>query len=280
MQWSISSRRNIDAAARPSSAGWPWHPRRRWMGLVALLIGVGAGAQTSGAPITPLPTIAIYSQLAREVSVTQFQESTGSRLDNNKRQRIPVPDGAFDKAVVVLAGQALRRAMPMVNPWLVAPTDEDLFDSLQTTSDGAQVNIPEDMMAALRERGAAQLILFTRYRAQASLRALFSREGTGQLEGLGYFVDMHTPTKNVDTNQVGMGYLAPYVHYRGTLIDVATRRVLRTRTTTEGFILSAADSKGSAHPWDVMTASEKMNTLRDMLTKEIGLTVPALLAKP
>ncbi len=280
MEGTLFSHTGRNALAGRSAEGPHWQRRRHWMGLVAVLIGSAAGAQTSGPPAAPLPTIAIYSQLAREVSVTQFQESTGSRLDNNKRQRIPVPDGAFDKAVVVLAGQALRLAMPMVNPWLVAPTDQDLFDSLQTTSDGAQVNIPDDMMAALRERGAAQLIVFTPYRAQASLRAKFSREGTGQLEGLGFFVDMHTPTRNVDTNQVGKGYLAPYVHYRGTLIDVATRRVLRTRTTTEGFILSAADSKGSAHPWDVMTASEKMNTLRDMLKTEIGLTVPALLAKP
>lgn len=280
MEWSRFAHTGRNALAMRSAAGSPWQRRRHWMGLVALFIGSAAGAQTSGAPAAPLATIAIYSQLGREVSVTQFQESTGGRLDNNKRQRIPVPDGALDKAVVVLAGQALRRTMPMVNPWLVAPTDEDLFDSLQTTSDGAQVNIPDDMMAALRERGASQLMLFTRFRAEASLRALFSREGTGQLEGLGFFVDTHTPTKNVETKRVGMGYLAPYVHYRGTLIDVATRRVLRTHTTTEGFILSAADSKGSGHPWDVMSGSEKMNTLREMLTTQIGLTVPTLLAKP
>ena len=252
-------------------------PTRRSFGALGLLLALGAQAQTPLAP--PLPAIAVYSQVAREVSVVQFQEAIGTRINNNVRQRIPVPDGALDKVVVVLAGQALRQAMPMVNPWLVAPTDEDLFDSLQNATEGSKVAIADDMMAALKERGSTQLLLFTRFRADATLRAAYSREGTGQLEGLGFFVDNSTRTKNVDTNLVGVGFLAPYVHFRSTLVDVATQRVLRTRTTTEGYILSAADAKGSAHPWDVMTPSQKMNTLRDMLKTEIDRVVPELMAK-
>ena len=249
-------------------------PTRRGFGALGLLLTLGAQAQTP-----PLPVIAVYSQVAREVSVVQFQESIGSRINNNVRQRIPVPDGGLDKVVVVLAGQALRQAMPMVNPWLVAPTDEDLFDTLQNATEGSKVAIVDDMMAALKERGSTQLLLFTRFRAEATLRAADSRLGSGQLEGLGFFVDTSTRIKRGDTNEVGVGFLAPYAHFRSTLIDVSTQRVLRTQTTTEGFVLSSARAQGSTHPWDVMTSSEKMNTLRDMLKTEIGRAVPELMAK-
>lgn len=249
-------------------------PTWRSFGALGMLLALGAQAQPP-----PLPAIAVYSQLAREVSVVQFQESIGTRINNNVRQRIPVPDGALDKVVVVLAGQALRQAMPTVNPWLVAPTDEDLFDALQNASEGSKVAIADDMMAALKERGSTQLLLFTRFRAEATLRTTDSREGTGQLEGLGFYVDTSTRMKRGDTNEVGIGFLAPYAHFRSTLVDVATQRVLRTQTTTEGYVLSSARAQGSTHAWDVMTPSQKMSTLRDMLTTEIRRVVPELMAK-
>lgn len=249
-------------------------PARRCIGALGLLLTLGAQAQTP-----PLPVIAVYSQMAREVSVVQFQETIGTRINNNVRQRIPVPDGGLDKVVVVLAGQALRKAMPMVNPWLVAPTDDDLFDTLQNASEGSKVTIADDMLAALKEQGSTQLLLFTRFRAEAALRTANSREGTGQLEGLGFYVDTSTRMKRGDTNEVGVGFLAPYAHFRSTLVDVATQRVLRTQTTTEGYVLSSARAQGSSHAWDVMTPSQKMNTLRDMLTTEIGRVVPELMAR-
>lgn len=245
--------------------------------------GVAAQTATATAPATGagVPSFAIYSQLAREVSVTHFQESTGTRISNNLRQRITVPDGALDTAAVVIAGQAVRKALPTARTWLVAPTDEDLFDSLQATEPGRRVAFPDDMAKALREQGSTQLLLFTRYRADASLRALYTREGTGQIDGLGFYVDHQTPMKRSDTNETGRGFLAPYAQFRSSLVDVASQRVLRTRTSSVSDVYSAARAQGdSTHPWDVMTSAQKMTVLRDMLKAEVERVVPELLAQP
>ena len=248
--------------------------------LLSSLCGAAAVAQTAPPLAAAMPSVAVYSQTARELSVMQFQTATGTRLNNNTRHRLPVPDSALDKAVVILAGEALKKALPFGRQWLVAPTDTDLFESLLTVGEGEPVKFADDMLAALKEQGSTQLLLFTRVRDDASLRALNGRLGTGQLEGLGFYVDTHTPVRDVDLGQLGQGFLAPYAYFRSTLVDVASQRVLRTQVSRLGYVISAARSQGSAHPWDVMSSSQKMTTLRDMMRDEIGRVVPLLVAKP
>ena len=94
---------------------------------------------------------AVVSEVARQVSVVSFQESTGSRLNANLRERIDVPDGALDKVFLISAQKALKLATPAADIWLLAPADSDFFGLLQTTR-GASVTIPDDLLAALRER--------------------------------------------------------------------------------------------------------------------------------
>jgi hypothetical protein len=248
---------------------------------ILLLAACGSAAAQTTPPPKP-PSFAIYSQVAREISVTSYQASTGSRLDGNTRQRIPIPEGTLDVVAVVSAGQAVRKVIPVAGIWMVAPTDEDLFDSLQSAGEGTRVEFPSDMTAAMREQGSTHLLLLTRYRATATLQQRDGREGAGQLDGLGYYVDYVTPIVRAETNETGRGFLAPYAHFRATLVDVATQRVLRTRTTTFGWVISGARAfeKGSGNPWDAMTAVEKITTLRDIFRKEVERMVPELVKAP
>ena len=219
---------------------------------------------------------AVISEVARQVSVVSAQPSIGSRLDSNQRQRIDVPDGALDKVFLLTTQAALKRLGPPSTVWLLAPADSDFFPP-SNFSDGATVKMPEDLAAALKERQSTHLLLYTRHRAEPDLRFDNSTDGTGTFEGLGYYVDQLTRVRDTNTNLVAIGYLASFAHFRVTLIDVASSRVVRTMTTRANFITPVASAQGqSAHPWNTLTPAQKMAQLRDLVIKEVDRMLPEL----
>lgn len=249
----------------------------RWAVQLAAAFAVG-GAAAQSVPLPP--SYAVISEVAREVSIVQFQTSVGSRLNNNPRQRVGVPEGTFDKAALLAAQQALKLARPGSGAWLIAPSDSDFFDALRMPPAGGVVQMPADLAAALKENRSTHLLVFTRFRADAQIRFVELTDSPGQLDGLGLYVDRAARVKNLDNRLVSPGFLAPYVHVRATLIDTATGKVLSTKTSQASRIFTAADSKdGSTHPWDSLSSAEKMLTLRDMLRDEVTRLVPLLLAE-
>lgn len=228
---------------------------------------------------TPLPrSYAVVSEVARQVSVVSFQEGSGSRFNNNIRQRIDVPDGALDKVFLLGAQKALRQETAAGDIWLLAPSDSDFFGFVQVAQ-GDAIKIPDDLLAALRERRSSHLLVFTRHRADADLRFLSSSDGTGSLDGLGYYVDHQTRVRDVSSGEIVKGYLASFAHFRATLVEVATQRVVATSASTANLITSVAGSKsGSTHPWNSLTSAQKMTQLRELIEREVERMVPELTA--
>jgi hypothetical protein len=251
---------------------------------VVLLSSLGAAlasAQTSTAPPPASRAYAVISEVARDVSVVSFQESTGSRMNQNKRERLPVPDGALDKVALITAQQALKKAAPAASVWLIAPPDSDFFPDLYSATVGETVKVPADLAAAFKENRTTHLLLFTRDKAEAQFRFVHMIDSSGPLDGLGFYVDRRTQVKNLQTSEAGVGYLAPYVHIRATLIEAATSKVVGTKSTQASQLFSAGEAKdGSGNPWEALTAAQKMNTLRDMLRDEVTRLTPLVLAMP
>lgn len=125
-------------------------------------------------------------------------------------------------------------------------------------------------------------MVFTRHCDDADLRFLNVTDSTGQLEGLGYYVDHHSRVRLIEAMQVGVGYLASFTHFRATLIDVATSLVVGTAATRANIVTSAVGAQtASTHPWDALTPAQKMGQLRDLVIREVERMVPQVVgAKP
>lgn len=243
---------------------WPW---------------MHAHSQTATTP--PAPSYAVISELAREVSVVGAQNSVGSRLDSAQRQRLAVPDGALDKVALIAAQSALKKASPQATVWLIAPADTDFFPPRQSFAVGQTVALPADLSAALKENRSTHLLLLTRFCGEAEFRFDNLTESRDMLEGVGLFVERVSRVTNRSTGITGTGFLAPFVYLRVTLIDAATSQVINTRTTKASRIFSAGEAKdGSGNPWEALTNAEKMNTLRDILLREVDRLVPQVLVAP
>ncbi len=242
--------------------------------LLALLAAACAGP--AAAQDARPRSYAVLSEIGRDVQVTFFQESTGTRLNNNIVQRLPVTEGALDKVALVSAKTALGKADAGAPVWLIAPLDTDLFEWQMPFVEGAKLRMPDDLAAEMGKRGTTHLLLFTRLRDAANLRAKSARLGTGPLEGIGFYVDKQTEMKNVDTLVNSVGFIAPYMYVRATLIDARTGTVLKMRRITEGQVIAAARPDQSGDPWNMMTPTEKVRHLGTMIDQQVGEAVAAL----
>ncbi|MFY9512459.1 MAG: hypothetical protein WAQ05_15935 [Rubrivivax sp.] len=244
--------------------------------VAGLLLATACGL-AAAQPATPR-SYAVLSEFAREINVVTFQESTGTRLNNNLRTSMPMPNGALDKVALVATRTAVQKAEPGAGLWLIAPLDTDLFPPTQVFSEGTVLKLPEDVAGEMKKRGHTHLLLLTRLRAEAELKALRSSEGTGPLEGLGFFVDRVTAGRNADTGQFSTGFLAPYMHARVILVDAASGRVVGIQRIKHSVVYSTARAEiKSTDAWDVMKPDEKVRYLANMIEREIGTAVPALL---
>ncbi len=247
---------------------------KSWRCFAAVLLSALSSA--SWAQAAPR-SYAVVSEVARQVSVVSYQPSVGKMGNNNRVQKIDVPDGALDKVFLLAAQKPLKAAPGVADVWLLAPAESDFF-GLTMISDGGRLAIPADLKAALQERKSTHLLLFSRYRADADIRFDNMTESTGPLEGLGYYIDMEMPVRQVNKKEQVYGYLAAYTHFRATLIDVASERVVKSLVTRATRINTAAGNDAKEqHPWQALSAGEKMAQLRDLTQREVARMVPELL---
>jgi hypothetical protein len=225
---------------------------------------------------------AVVSEIARDVQAIIFvEQGTGTRLQRYQRESLGVPAGTMDKLALLATQSNLKTAAPSANVWLLAPADTDFFEGGLETVAGRTVKLPNDLADAFKQNKTTHLLLFTRHKAQAEFRFDNSTEGDTTLEGIGFFVERATRVINRETSTSGIGFLAPFVYFRATLIEVATGKVLKTETARASRVYGAGDAKGGvAVPWQALTPEEKMSTLREMLEGEVKRVVPLLVATP
>lgn len=248
--------------------------------LTALLCSALAAAGFSAPAAAQSPrSYAVVSQLAREVGVVVANPAIGSRLGNNQVSRIPIAQGLLDKFVLNTTRAVLAQEAPGSRVFLVAPLDVDLFDGLQSVKEGSRVDVPADAMEAFKSQGSTHVIIFSRHRSEASIRFDDGRAGTGSLEGMGFYVDRSIRARDEARQQTGDGVIAPYMHARVTLVELASGRVVRTTEIRDAYaIANTRADAASTDVWDALPPAEKVRRLLEMLEKHIAPTVKGLLA--
>lgn len=251
--------------------------RRRTLQGLALL-SLGAALAAPAAAQSP-KSYAVVSQLARDISVVTANPALGSRLGNNSVTRNPIPQGLLDKFVLNTTRAVLAQEAPGSRVFLVAPLDVDLFDDLQSVKEGSRVSVPSDAAEAFKSQGSTHLIVFSKHRSEASIRFEDGRAGIGSLEGLGFYVDRSIRARDVDARQSGDGIIAPFIHARATLVELATSRVLRTVEIREAYaIANTRADAASTDVWDALSPTDKVRRMLELLDKHVAPSVKALLA--
>jgi hypothetical protein len=231
-----------------------------------------AAAHTGAAAATP-HHYGVISALGNKISLVEHRSTTGTSIERNDTQSIPVPGGVFDRAAMLLAKNALRSDDAANQVELYEISDPALFENQRALLDGGHAVLPADMLEALRQDGATHLVLITKQRAEAKLRAGPDTLGSGYLEGLGFYIDHSVLMQRVTTGESDRGFLAPYLYARVLLIDLSSLAVVREVRITANFPYGAASNPNAGNTWLALTPAEKVQALNELLEEQIPKAV-------
>ncbi|MCW5635864.1 MAG: hypothetical protein KIT17_21180 [Rubrivivax sp.] len=218
------------------------------------------------------------SLLADEFTVVGQEGTTGTKLDQNRRETVRIADGALERLVIGAAMRAVAGvdAAAKVMPMLV--NEPRYYRDQSDWVDGDKAALPAELAEALRGAGMTHLVLVRKLRAPARMNTGRVSLGTGRLEGVGFYVDRSMPLRLEGTSEVTVGYLAPYVYARAALIDLVEGRVLGQRDVTYGEVVTASlTGARGADPWHWLDARGKLQAIASIVERDLALAIESLL---
>lgn len=222
------------------------------------------------------PRYGALSLIGREVAVVRHRKQVGSNIDRNEKSSYQLEQDLFDDEALRVIQASLEKA-DAGKPLLYRSQDPALFDRPWSLFDDDKVVLPDDLVAAMKADGAQRLLLLTRHRQDADLHARNTSEGSGKLEGIGFYIDRTKKMHRSDTGESGRGFLAPYVYLRLSLVNLADRRLIGDQVIDGSRTISTAHNEDSFDPWDVLTPEQKVATLLAILDQHLGNAVPRVL---
>jgi hypothetical protein len=216
--------------------------------------------------------IAVLSLMGDSLTLVAHHPVTGSRVDQNDKETVAVPPATFDAAALMGVRDALSPQGGAESARLV-PAAGLKIDAEHLIDAGRFTPTPE-LSAALTQSGADRLVLLTRRRAPSQLRLARESAGSGELEGIGFYVDGALRTRRSD-GEKGVGFLAAYAYYDVYLIDLASLQVLGHHAVEASATRSAARAE-DGQPWDAATAEQKVRILRTMIRRQTAKAFAAV----
>jgi hypothetical protein len=212
-------------------------------------------------------TIGVVSLVADHLTVTGFEATTGTRINSNPTERIELKTDDLERtmlraAIAAISETKAGKAVPLLID------DAAIYSGQSNIVSGDTATIPKRLRDALESQKVTHLLLITKLKAEARMNTGITQLGTGQVEGLGFFVDRVTPLVIVDTNERSLGYIAPHVYVRASLIDLKDNRVLRSKAIQSSTVVSARVKDRGADPWDFLDSAGKMKAIADLIARD------------
>ena len=237
------------------------HLRLARRGLLLAGLALLAGPPLAVAADPPR-TVAVLSLIGDEMSLVTRRSTTGSNLDRNDRQALPLKDPSLDVAASLGAERAIREAMPGVERLRVSVTDKRLY-ALQDAvlEPGPQADpMRQALQAMLQGAKATHLMLITKRRDNARFALYDTHIGDGKIAGIGIFIDNIVGLEDRDTRIHGNGYIASYAYLKATLVEVATMRTLGSGIGNESAMTTAINTSATV-AWDALSPAAKVEKL-------------------
>jgi hypothetical protein len=239
--------------------------------LSALLacLGLAAGAAEAR-------QFAVLSLMGDKLLVVQYYPNEGFRSDNSLEASVQLDDNSLDKTALQAADATLQKIEPGAKPVLLVAKDTALYEAqaaLARSGKDSRELLPS-LGPMLRGSGATHLILVTKLKHEARVQQFKDTLlGSGQLEGLGFYVDTGRPLPNAPQGAPTPAVLGPFAYFRLELIDIATGRILREEKVVASRTFTNPET-GNA--WTALSNREKILVLQDIIRRETTNAIPNL----
>lgn len=215
---------------------------------------------------------AVISLIGDKMQLAYARGVEGQPVDRIERRYIPLDDSAIDRAALLAANEQIKKLKPGSDPVLLQAFERSFFDTSGGT--GAVV---EWIRPLVKDKKVTHAVLITKasYDGIPDLQKPFI--GHRSLEGVGFFVGRTAPPTGADPMSAGPGFLSPFAYFQVALIDLRTGKVMKEERGLASDSISAATTD-TGNPWDALSGSEKVRKLIDLVSREIALVMPKVLA--
>jgi len=217
---------------------------------------------------------AVLSLVGDEITMVVGRPSTGSSMDRNERQSMPIQNASIDDAAASSAGETIKGLEPGSTAFVLAWREPGLFE-LQESAFKAQSPYLDALKGVLKKTQSTHLLLITKHRADVQMRFVEGATGHGKLRGVGFYLDALTPIRLGGSGETGTGFLAPYAYVTLSLLD-ADGTLIRHHSVVLSNILPTAGTS-AINAWGVLTAQQKIKALQDTLGEAVAEAVPRVL---
>jgi hypothetical protein len=237
----------------------------------------GAGLASAAAHANAAEYL-IASLIGDRITVTSAGSQTGTRIDSNNYRVVPLPQLPFDDAIEA----SVVRAVTVKDP---AAT----FKGLQFRSGLPNTEMdrePADEVARKLTKALAPqidpakkqwIVALIPLRVDLRMPLPNSYAGQGKSGGVGYYIDRSTRVDTLDASEIDRGFLGAFSNFVLALIDPATGNIVARKSVQNGAIKPVVGS-GQAHPWDVISAEQKVEMINQLLVRELNGALPEVLA--
>lgn len=249
--------------------------RRRTLVLAAAAAPWAARGADARSPVT---AIGLFALMGDELEVMISSSAADTRLNRGERRVLNIKNSGFDQAALRATRQVLSSARPGAAVHMYqASAPLTVAEQRKLADDAAEGGLPRWIVQLIEQNKLSHVLLITRQRGEAMLRTGDGQSlGQGMVEGMGFYLDNDLEIRARESGVVTRGFLGPYSYFRLTLLDTRTAEAL-SHDIRDGRVLGARNVDQSINPWDMLDAYEKTDMLREMIERNVGRVLPALL---
>jgi hypothetical protein len=188
------------------------------------------------------------------------------------------PAGGLDNAVLQALNDAVKAGGDKREIKLYTSSTRSLFGDPANLFVDGKLNLPGKLGDAVRQSGAARLLLVTRSRQEPALANALPARILATLEGPGFVLDQRPSALIGFDGQPGQPVFAPFVSIRVALIDLSDMKLRREQSMAVATRLPVA-AEAAANPWVATTAEQRLKALEALIESELpramaGLVTP------
>ena len=187
------------------------------------------------------------------------------------------PGGGLDNAVLQALNEAVKASGKDRETKLYTSTTRSLFGDPANLFVDGRLSLPGKLGEAVRQSGAAKLLLVTRSRQEPALAAALPARILATLEGPGFVLDQRPSAQIGFDGQGGLPVFAPYVSIRVALIDLSDLKLKREQSLAVATRLPVA-AASAANPWAATTAEQRVKALESLIAAELPKAIAGLVA--
>jgi len=233
-------------------------------------------AGTTSAPDAGAEAYVILSVIGDHLTIVRQRGQTGSHLDANEYEVMPIASTGLDDFAVSTADAIIAKIRPNAGSVTIRadPATLKIKDSWLDADVSGVAEVLSGIKKQLPPLPDARLLLIAPFRDEPHLRTGNDARGSGKVSGLGFYYDYNTYFENLSASR---GYLGVFANYQLILINLETNAVEAHERITLGSTHPAAYAP-DRQVWNALTPAQKTKALEFLLKKGIGELLPKMLA--